>query len=103
MLDSYSNQGIIANQIPMDESNNLTIKYEGLLFRSGADTVFAHCGYGTKWTTSKTIKMINTDDGFRVNIPVTRSGTINVAFKDSASNWDNNNGSNYSFSVKSKQ
>ncbi len=102
MIDSYSEKGIIANQISLDEGHNLSITYDGLLHRAGADAIFAYYGYGTRWTNKNTVKMLKTDDGFRANITVPKTGTINMVFKDSANNWDNNMGKNYSFDVRTK-
>lgn len=103
MKDTYSENGVLANKVSLDEGTNLAITYDGLLYRSGADTVFAHYGYGTKWTNLNTLKMMRTDSGFRANIPITKTGTVNIAFKDSANNWDNNSGVNYSFDVRTKK
>lgn len=102
LIDAYSENGIIGNQVMLDEGNNLSLTYDGLLYKSGADVVFAHYGYGARWTNKNMVKMMRTDNGFRANIPLSKSGTINMAFKDSAENWDNNNGQNYSFEVKTK-
>ncbi len=102
MKDAYLENGIFASQVKSDNTTNLSIEYKGLLFKSGADSVFAHFGYGAKWTTPSYVKMIKTENGFKANIPLHKGGTINLAFKDSADNWDNNSGSNYSFSVRVK-
>lgn len=102
MLNEYSKQGVSANQVVIDNVNTLSITYNGLLYNSGADAVYAHFGYGDNWSDKDTIKMIKTDGGFRASIPVTKTGVLNIAFKDSANNWDNNNGANYSFHVRTK-
>lgn len=103
LIDDYLDNGIIGNQVTLDEGNNLSLTYDGLLYKSGADAVFAHYGYGTRWTNKNTVRMMRTDNGFRANVPVNKTGTINMVFKDSAENWDNNTGNNYSFEVKTKQ
>ena len=102
MINTYSKNGIIANQVALDDGINLALTYDGILYASGADSVYTHFGYGSKWTNKNIIKMIRTEDGFRVNLPLVKTGTINMVFKDSAENWDNNSGTNYSFTIRSK-
>lgn len=102
MVNTYLQNGIAANTVSIDGTDILAVTYDGLLFKSGADYIYAHYGYGSKWTKQNTVKMIKTDSGFRANIPIQKTGPINIVFKDSAENWDNNNGSYYSFSLRSK-
>jgi len=40
--------------------------------------------------------MSKTKSGFTATIKIDKSAVLNVCFKDSMNNWDNNNGSNYS-------
>lgn len=47
--------------------------------------------------------MIYEFDTFKAVFKILLTGSLNVAFKDSAENWDNNSGQNYSFSVGKKQ
>jgi len=101
-MDSYWKNGIKANQVSENEGNNLSITYDGLLYTSGADTIYAYYGYGTRWTNKSIVKMAKTDNGFYTQIPLSKSGTMNMVFKDSAENWDNNSGENYSFVIKVK-
>ena len=43
--------------------------------------------------------MISKGNGkFELDIPITESGNLNVAFRDDSGNWDNNDGQNYIFS-----
>lgn len=44
----------------------------------------------TKWENS---------NWFEVNFLVQYSDNLNIAFRDFASNWDNNSGDNYSFGI----
>lgn len=75
---------------------NASVCYNGLLARSGADQVYLHCGYGDNhnWRTSTTIKMDRTDRGWESSVDM-RDSILNFCFKDSAGNWDNNNGQNW--------
>lgn len=102
MPNTYPQSGISVSQVSSKDGINLALTYDGLLYQSGADSVFVHYGYGSKWTNSDTVKMTRTENGFKVNLPLAKTGTVNVAFKDSAHNWDNNSGLNYSFTVRAK-
>lgn len=89
------------NDVAHDNNmQDVTIRYNGLLAKSGADKVYAFYGYGNMWSTQGVQEMNRTVNGFEAVIPIrTNSNYINVAFKDSASNWDNNSNRNYSFAV----
>ena len=95
MVNKYTYNGVMADSATKDAIN---LTYNGLLARSGADSVYAVCGYGNNWAEQNVIKMSRTDQGFQATIPA-RDALVNIAFKDSANNWDNNNGQNYTFSV----
>jgi hypothetical protein len=76
-----------------------TVEYKGLLPKSGADKVFMHLGFGDKWNGPRDIEMKKTEDGFKAEFDVESNGTMNITFKDSANNWDNNSGKNYTYRV----
>lgn len=73
--------------------------YDGLLAKSGADSVFAHIGYGSNWDNSRDYQMSKSGIGFEATVPVQSSSTLNLCFKDNAGNWDNNSGKNYTFDI----
>jgi len=75
-------------------NNDVTICYNGLLAKSGADQVYLHYGFGDRWMDTNTVKMDRTFSGWEKTIR-TRNDKVNFCFKDSANNWDNNNGSNW--------
>jgi len=102
-MNSYAENGIVANNVLIKDKNTLSLSYNGLLFESGADVVFVHYGFGAKWTNSDTIAMTKAENGFVVDIPLAKTGAISMAFKDSAENWDNNNNSNYSFTLRARK
>lgn len=89
------------NGISVDKNNQgIRITYDGLLSKSGADTVYAFYGYGESWSNQSVQQMSRTINGFETIIPTSSNvNYINVAFKDSANNWDNNSYRNYSFVV----
>jgi len=102
-----SHRVIQDNRIQIDPNppvggRNLTVRYRGLLANSGADSVFLHCGYGNgAWANVQDIMMHPRGDGWwETGVPVeSRVGDFNFCFKDSASNWDNNNGFNWKASI----
>ncbi|MGE5329023.1 MAG: carbohydrate binding domain-containing protein [Deltaproteobacteria bacterium] len=102
-MNSYSEKGLTANHVANNDQDTLSLTYNGLLYNSGSDVVYVHYGYGTKWTKKETVQMKKTKTGFKIDIPLAKTGTINMAFKDSSENWDNNNGSDYSFSLRARK
>jgi hypothetical protein len=98
---TYTQNGVYITPGDFTEGDRVRLSYEGLLARSGATELFAHVGYGTqKWENIADIKMARTPIGFEATFPVTSTSNLNVVFKDSANNWDNNSGKNYTFKIK---
>ena len=102
MQNQYFNNGVIVNPSSLVEGDRAQIIYKGLLFSSGADSVYLRTGFGCEWNNVIDIKMSKTAEGFEATVPVTSRESLNLAFKDSASNWDNNYGSNYTFVIDRK-
>ncbi|MHB8916746.1 MAG: carbohydrate-binding protein [Desulfocucumaceae bacterium] len=73
-----------------------TIVYNGLLSKSGADQVYLHCGMGDpkQWQNVSTQRMEHSPHGWEKTVMVDNNNAI-FCFKDSANNWDNNNGYNW--------
>lgn len=95
--NSYTDNGIRVTEATYPI---MKITYEGLLAKNGAQEISAVVGYGNnlKWEDVETFTMQKVNNqAFETSIPVKRSGNINVVFKDSGGNWDNNSGMNYSF------
>lgn len=76
--------------------NQVNVCYTGLLNNSGADKVFLHYGYSDpqNWRDTTTASMERTPRGWEMSVPM-RNHTMAFCFKDSANNWDNNNGHNW--------
>lgn len=94
--NSYSSRGVEIQ----DTRNTLRILYSGLLAKNGAKEIYAVIGYGDNynWENVKEYPMHKlSEEKFELLFPVTRTGQINMAFRDSANNWDNNNGMNFTF------
>lgn len=98
---NYFGSGVIITPSAASVGDKVKIVYDGLLSKSGATHVYAHVGFGNRWESVQDIPMIKTDTGFETTLPVLKSDTINVCFKDCANHWDNNSGLNYTFDVVS--
>jgi len=73
------------------------VEYRGLLAQSGADTVWAHTGMDG-WKSIQDIPMERTPEGnFSCVTEASASQEMNMCFKDSANNWDNNSGQDWTF------
>lgn len=106
---NYTANGVYVTPTDFSIGDRVRLSYDGLLSQSGATEVYAHIGYGTQqnWQNVADVKMTKSANGlFEATFPVSpttttkTSSSLNLAFKDSAGNWDNNNGSNYTFKVK---
>lgn len=101
MRDAMYPGGLVVDPVPITTGEEITILYNGLLSNSGADQVYLHYGYGTAqaWSGVKDVKMEKTERGWVKKFTVDDSSRLNLCFKDSANNWDNNNGINWSFEI----
>jgi hypothetical protein len=86
-------KGVEVKPSGFDEVN---IVYNGLLSRSGADQVFLHYGLGDprSWSNVNTIRMDRSFKGWEKTLRL-QNNQITFCFKDSANNWDNNSGFNW--------
>lgn len=78
----------------------VTIEYDGLLSRAGADRIYLH--FGTDgWNNVETIPMSRRSvSGFMATVVADGNKEVNFCFKDSANNWDNNNGWNWECKIQ---
>ncbi|MGM0502879.1 MAG: carbohydrate-binding protein [Bacillota bacterium] len=87
---------------PITAGEKVTISYNGLLTKFGAEEVYLHAGVGVNdsWRDITSIKMKKEDeDTWQAQLKINTTDRFNFCFKDSANNWDNNEGSNWSFEV----
>jgi len=98
----YRENGIMINPGTLHPDYHVKILYDGLLNKSGATHVYAHIGFDTEWNSQQDYPMVKKSNGFEVCIPVQNADTLNIAFKDCANNWDNNDGHNYTFDIAAK-
>ncbi|WP_066635035.1 carbohydrate-binding protein [Desulfolucanica intricata] len=93
-------QRVEVSPSPAMRGQNTTIRYNGLLAKSGASQMYIHYGYDN-WKNTQTKDMQRDPDGsFVTTLPVQGTNIINFCFKDSANNWDNNSGWNWSTDIR---
>lgn len=94
--------GVVVDPTPITAGDETTVFYNGLLGKEGQGQVYLHYGYGPhkNWRNVSDIRMEKTGWGWvgAVRMPE-HEGRFNFCFKDSAHNWDNNNGTNWSFEI----
>lgn len=93
--------GYTISPVPSKVGEKCKIRYHGLLAGAGADQVWLHTGYGTgPWQNIYDYRMskVGTNE-WEQTVEISRDGQFNFCFKDSASNWDNNNGLNWSYTI----
>jgi hypothetical protein len=95
----YKGNGVTISPAAPAKGDTARVVYSGLLAQNGANKLYVHVGFGDGWRKTADYRMVKTDQGFETDVPVALDATINMCFKDSADNWDNNSGQNYSFEV----
>ena len=96
LSDSYSESGVHLKEA----TTTLKLVYEGILAKSGAQEIYTVIGYGDNraWDNVEEYSMNKTEgQAFELIFPVKKTADINLVFKDSMGNWDNNSGMNYTF------
>lgn len=100
---NLTNQGIRVSPQTVRSGELVRLNYNGLLAQSGADQVYLHTGYGDSWQYVSDLAMQRTADGWQKVFPVEHPGSLCFCFKDSANNWDNNNGQNWNIPIEGLQ
>lgn len=95
----YLSNGVIIEPTNPCPGQPVKVCYNGLLPKSGAQSVYAHVGFGFEWQNNHDVQMTRTPSGFETTVIANNHDTLCVAFKDSANNWDNNQGLNYNFNI----
>ncbi len=96
-IQSYSKAGVTFEKLSETQAK---INYSGLLAKSGAQEISGVYGFGSNqtWEDVSQLTMNKESEGsFSAVIPVEQGKNVNLAFKDSVENWDNNSGMNYTF------
>ncbi len=99
--DLYEQNGVSVSPSVPTAGKKTKVVYDGLLAKNGAKDVYAKIGFGSNWEYSLELEMEKKDDElFETSFTVPVSKALNVCFRDTADNWDNNTGMNYVFDVK---
>ena len=93
-------KNIFFNTDKLIGNNTVKISYTGKLFQDESEEVFAHYGFGNNWDNLNEIKMEKTELGFQTEIELNSSDTLNLCFRNSNNEWDNNDGQNYIFPIE---
>ncbi|HOA35565.1 MAG TPA: carbohydrate-binding protein [Bacillota bacterium] len=79
---------------------SVRVEYRGLLAQSGADRIWMRCGFDG-WNQVEDIYMSKTpQNSFSCVAEVKGTREMNFCFKDSANNWDNNSGQNWTAPIR---
>jgi hypothetical protein len=103
LYNIYNENGVIVIPNVIVKGDHASVLYKGILKNSGADAVYMHTGYGEFWDNVSDVRMKRTDEGLEAALPISNDRPLKLAFKDSANNWDNNCGRDYTFDVQSRQ
>ena len=94
--------GVVVDPTPITAGEEITIFYNGPLAQTGAPPIYLHVGYGPgqAWRRISDLRMAKTGWGWvkTLEIPIDED-RLNFCFRDSANNWDNNGGVNWSYEI----
>ena len=93
-------KNIFFNTDKLIENSKVKISYAGKLFQDNCEEVYIHYGFGLNWDNLGEIKMERTELGFQAEVELLSSETFNFCFRNSKSEWDNNDGQNYIFPIE---
>ena len=93
-------KNIFFNTDKLIENSKVKISYTGKFFQDNSDEVFIHYGFGNNWDNLNEIKMEKSDLGFQVEIDLLSNDSLNLCFRNSTNEWDNNDGQNYVFPIE---
>ena len=93
-------KNIFFNTDKIVSNSKLKISYVGALYQNNSEQVFLHYGFGLNWDNINDIEMNKTELGFQCEIPIEDSESLNLCFRNSNDEWDNNEGLNYIFPIE---
>lgn len=96
-------KNIFFNTDKLIENSVVKISYTGDLFQNGSEDVFIHYGFGSNWDNLNEIKMVKSELGFQAELELLSNDTLNLCFRNSNNEWDNNNGQNYVFPIEKEE
>ena len=93
-------KNIFFNTDKLIENSIVKISYTGKLFQENSEEVFVHYGFGNNWNNLNEIQMEKTELGFQAEIELKSDETLNLCFRNSNNEWDNNDSQNYIFPIE---
>lgn len=91
---------IFFNTDKLIENTTVKISYTGKLFQEGSEEVYVHYGFGPNWNNVTEKQMEKTELGFQAEIELSSDETLNLCFRNSNNEWDNNDSKNYTFEIE---
>ena len=87
----------------INPGDKIRVDYNGLLAQNGASQIYLHRGIsqGDSWHEIDDVEMRYEDGRWTTEIEVEDADKLNFCFKDSANNWDNNSGYNWTYAIRS--
>ena len=95
-------KNIFFNTDKLIENSRVKISYTGKFFQDNSQEVTIHYGFGNNWENLHDEKMVKTELGFQIEADLGEFDTFNFCFCNEKNEWDNNNGTNYSFLIEKK-
>lgn len=93
-------KNIFFNTDKLIENSTVKLSYTGDLFQNYSEEVFVHYGFGNNWDNLNEIKMEKSEIGFQAEIELVSGDTLNLCFRNSEGQWDNNDSQNYIFPIE---
>lgn len=93
-------KNIFFNTDKLIENSTVKLSYTGELFQNNSEEVFVHYGFGNNWDNLNEIKMEKSEIGFQAEIELISGDTLNLCFRNSEGQWDNNDSQNYIFPIE---
>lgn len=93
-------KNIFFNTDKLVENSKVKISYTGKLFEENSKNVYLHYGYGINWDNISDVEMTKTELGYQAEIELMSSDSLNLCFRNSNNEWDNNNSQNYTFKIE---
>ena len=96
-------KNIFFNTDKLIGNSKIKISYTGKLFQNNSEEVFIHYGFGNNWDNLNEFKMEKSELGFQAEIELLSNDTLNLCFRNSNGEWDNNEGQNYIFPIEKNE
>ena len=93
-------KNIFFNTDKLIENSVVKLSYTGKLFQENSEEVFIHYGFGDNWDNVTEFPMTKTELGFQVEFQLTNKDKLNLCFRNSKDEWDNNDYKNYTFQIE---